>query len=110
MFPWLHSLNKRVTPLLPPDPALPEYEIPSLPPQGADRDLVTIVKCTTPLEADRVVKKLKQARIVARIPDKLGIALSAGADLVNCYPHIRIKIAREDYSAARQLLTKAGGP
>ncbi len=83
------------------------YQIPSLPPEGADHDLITIVKCSSFLEAHRVVKKLKRTGIVARIPNKVGVALSDAADLRNCYPHIRIQVARADYAAAREQLSGA---
>jgi hypothetical protein len=83
---------------------MPEYQIPALAAGGRADDLVTIVSCATVSEANRVVKTLKRAGIVARIADALGVALSGMADLQNSFPHIRIQIAREDYLAARALL------
>jgi hypothetical protein len=88
------------------NPQTPRYDIPAQPPPAANDDSVLIVTCTTVLEADGVVKELKNAGIAALIENKFRVWTNAIADLRNAYPHIRIRISSKDYNAARKLLMK----
>ncbi|MDB6038174.1 MAG: hypothetical protein JWM99_2015 [Verrucomicrobiales bacterium] len=80
------------------------YDIPTVPSDSSNEDLVTIVKCSTVLEADRIVRLLDQANIRAVIPNKWHLATESLADLRNCYPHIQVRVPRKCYSAARQAI------
>lgn len=80
------------------------YDIPPVPSDCSSEDLVTIVKCSTVLEADRIVRLLDQANIPAVIPDKWHHVTQSLADLRNCYPHIQVRVPSKCYAAARQAI------
>jgi len=71
---------------------------------------VTVFRCGDIFKADRIVKKLKDADIPARIPDKLGVLFHHVADLRNPEAHIRIMVRPEDEAAARQIIPPSGKP
>jgi hypothetical protein len=80
------------------------YDIPAQPPPPAHDGFVPIVKCTSLVEADRVVQELENAGISAHIDNKIGALTNLLTDLRNAYPFIRIWISSTDYGAARSLL------
>ena len=108
MFRWLFT-RRKINANSSDDEVKPsQHKIPVQPPPGAEHDFVTIITCSTIIEADRAVRMLEQAGVPTQIPDKFGIAASSFADLRNCYPHIPIRIARKYYGAAREVLIRGG--
>ena len=74
----------------------PRYAIPPLPPEDADHEWATLLKCRSLAEADFIVSDLKGAGIESIVPDQFMI--EAGA--------FRVQVSPKDYEAARTLLNE----
>ena len=66
-------------------------------------DLVTLVRCRTLVAADKVVSRLRAARITAFLPDES--LMQTVAWNVSTYGYVRVQVSPEDYDSARNLLS-----
>ena len=90
-----------------PAPAGPDYVFAPLSEADKQKDLVTVVKCGTLVEADVVAARLRAAGIDVFIPDEM--LMQAIGWNFNTYGYVRVQVAPKDYEAARDLLSEAEG-
>jgi hypothetical protein len=64
--------------------------------------LVTLMRCSSLLEADMIVSQLETAGITAFIPDQF--LMQAEAWHVNTYGFVRVQVSPRDYQAAKEFL------
>jgi Putative prokaryotic signal transducing protein len=83
-----------------------EYKFAPTSAADRQRDLVTLVKCGTLVEADLVVSRLRAAGIQAFIPDEC-LMQNIGFNL-NTFGYVRVQVAPQDYEAAGNLLSGTG--
>src|SRR4051812_18628874 len=79
------------------------YEFAKLAPEDKDKDLVTLLTCTTPTMADFIVSELEGADLPASSPDSLRM-LSGPFELDQVYKY-RVQIAPEHFEAAKEFLS-----
>ena len=85
------------------------YEFAKLAPEDKDKDLVTLLTCTTPTMADFIVSELETAGLRASNPDSYRMA-SGPFELDQLYKY-RVQIAPGEFEAAKEfLLSEASEP
>ncbi len=85
------------------EPERPEYEFAPLSPADRQKDLVTLVRCRTLVEADLIVSRLRAAGIEAFTPDEC-LMQTMGFNL-NTFGYVRVQVTPQDYDSARDLLS-----
>jgi hypothetical protein len=93
-----------VPPPLPPESESkpPGYEFAPLSEADKQKDLVTLARCGTLVEADLIVSRLRASGIDAFLPDET--LMQTIAWNLNIYGYVRVQVAPKDYEAARELL------
>jgi len=86
----------------PPEAKQPEYDFLPLSAEDRQKDLVTLMTCSTLVAADMVVGRLQTAGIEAFLPDESLMQIMGGN--LNAFGYVRVQIAPKDYDAARDLL------
>lgn len=90
---------------IPPAATVTELEFVLFDPAQEKKDLVTLLRCRTLLEADLIVSRLEAAGIHAFIPDEF--LMQSVSWIVNTYGFVRIQVAPKDYQAAKEFLLAA---
>jgi hypothetical protein len=80
-----------------------EYEFIPMSEAEEKMDLVSLMRCTTLVEADVAASRLRAAGIDAFIPDESLMQLT-GWNL-NAYGYVRVQVSPKDYNAAKELLS-----
>jgi hypothetical protein len=78
------------------------YEFASLKPEDKEKDLVTLLTCTTSTIADLIVSELETAGLPASNPDAYRM-VSGPFELDQVYKY-RVQIPPEHYEAAKEFL------
>jgi hypothetical protein len=76
-----------------------------LSPADMQKDLVTLIRCRTLMEAEMIVSRLDAAGIYAFIPDQ-SLMQMIGWNL-NTYGYVRIQVSPKDYADAKEFLSAA---
>ena len=81
----------------------PGLDFVPLAPGEQQAHLVTLMRCSSLLEADMIVSQLESAGISAFIPDQF--LMQAEAWHVNPYGFVRVQVSPADYAAAKEFLS-----
>jgi hypothetical protein len=85
------------------EPTSAKLEFEPLTPEDLQKDLITLMKCRTLLEADLISSRLDSAGIESFIPDQF--LMQAIAWNLNTFGFVRLQVSPNDYEAAKEFLS-----